>query len=96
MPGTTWRFETCKSLSVLVFFDRKIDPAHVADISKDFRFILMNMNFLDAVKDWQMGEYTRTDYWSRVEGCIARRRSGEIPGVFVHCPLLHVSQEILD
>ncbi|KAJ7087504.1 hypothetical protein C8R44DRAFT_991354 [Mycena epipterygia] len=71
--------ETCKSLAILVLFlfedPEDIDPTYVPDLSKDLRFEY----FFDPLEDWQMGEYVGTDYWSRAENFIARRRSGEIP-----------------
>ncbi|KAJ7088102.1 hypothetical protein C8R44DRAFT_892901 [Mycena epipterygia] len=65
----------CKSLAVLVFL-RSPSPSSVAELSHDFRFVVMQCFCYHL--DWQMGVHAGRDYWSCAESFIAKRRSGEI------------------
>ncbi|KAJ6534457.1 hypothetical protein DFH09DRAFT_1369819 [Mycena vulgaris] len=72
--------DTCKSLRVLVWLSP--NGEFVADdqdgeaLARDTRFVVMRCG--EYVKDWQTGAYTGSDYWTRAEDFIAKRRSGEI------------------
>ncbi|KAJ7203605.1 hypothetical protein GGX14DRAFT_651779 [Mycena pura] len=76
--------KTCKSLRVLVLvmlgrgYDSEVAAKHEAlgQLSEDPRFVQMFCS--QFVDDWKSGALTGSDYWSRAEDFIARRRSGEI------------------
>ncbi|KAJ6536839.1 hypothetical protein B0H19DRAFT_1270549 [Mycena capillaripes] len=72
--------ETCRSLIVLIALvhDAQIQNycQYLPALSRDFRFVTMtNYRYLE---DWRRGVHAGTDYWTRAEDFIVRRRSGEI------------------
>ncbi|KAJ7182990.1 hypothetical protein C8R43DRAFT_1116602 [Mycena crocata] len=50
---------------------------HVRELAEDPRFVLMSCP--DFLEDWQMGAQGGTDYWTRAEDFVAKRRLGAIP-----------------
>ncbi|KAJ7203544.1 hypothetical protein GGX14DRAFT_461444 [Mycena pura] len=76
--------KTCKSLHVLVLvlrpyqghIQRAVKHEALGQLSEDPRFVqIVCSEWLD---NWRSGALTGSDYWSRAEDFIARRRSGEI------------------
>ncbi|KAJ7670021.1 hypothetical protein DFH06DRAFT_159944 [Mycena polygramma] len=53
-----------------------LEECGVTELAQDVRFVTMSCD--EALEDWIMGAYTGIDYWSRAEGFIAKRKSGEI------------------
>ncbi|KAJ7203538.1 hypothetical protein GGX14DRAFT_651548 [Mycena pura] len=69
--------KTCKSLHVLVLLMAvRSQRAVKHEALEDPRFVQMFCS--QFVDDWKSGALTGSDYWSRAEDFIARRRSGEI------------------
>ncbi|KAF7369499.1 hypothetical protein MVEN_00279700 [Mycena venus] len=81
--------DTCESLLVLIALvvDSEIHNNHrqyLSALSRDPRFVTMtNYRYL---ADWQRGVHAGTDYWTRAEDFIARRRSGEIDALNYNLP----------
>lgn len=74
---------TCASLSVLIHLPRakeielhRMNGRALTSLSKDFRFVYMPLKA--HLGDWLAGARWGTDYWSRAEAFIAKRRAGEI------------------
>ncbi|KAJ6569223.1 hypothetical protein B0H19DRAFT_1134904 [Mycena capillaripes] len=79
---------TCKSLRVLIVLDPYIHTVIAQhkdkeELAQDERFVVMECKFFTG--DWILGAHTGTDYWSRAEDFVAKRRSGEIDALEYTC-----------
>ncbi|KAJ7936749.1 hypothetical protein B0H13DRAFT_2437604 [Mycena leptocephala] len=77
--------EKRKSLRVLVSLSvgslkHGLHSEYGTALARDPRFVAMRRAYF--LKDWQRGVHNEQDYWSRAEDFIAKRRRGEVDGVF--------------
>ncbi|KAJ7089494.1 hypothetical protein C8R43DRAFT_1050600 [Mycena crocata] len=76
--------DTCKSLRVLVHREfgggSYETEGGTVQLAENHRFVWMNhTNSTDYQADWLVGAHTGTDFWSKAEDFVARRKAGQIP-----------------
>lgn len=73
--------ETCRKLRVLLmagFCPLEEHPIVYEELRYDPRFVMIGRNRRKPVTEWQLGNHTGVDYWSRAEEIVATRTAVNI------------------